>query len=230
LPAHGFALLPQPDEALIGVQIGRAQGEGAAAPARGLGVQAQEQRVEGRVVAGADGYLVDLGEAGVGYGAAGRGQPSGLGDLARWVGVGRHEAVGVHRGRCAARRPRLSVVRRVAGSATGWVRRGGVRPSGRGCGSSRSRRRGGCPGAPRRRRWGCTRRTSAPGPAAGDRCWPSGRRGRSRAGPAATGRRRGPPCSARPTMWRGGVVGHGHAGSPQFAVAEARARSSAAGG
>jgi hypothetical protein len=41
LPAHGFALFTELDEALVGVEVDRAQGKGAAAPARGFGVQAQ---------------------------------------------------------------------------------------------------------------------------------------------------------------------------------------------
>ena len=55
LPADRFALLPEPDEALVGVEVGALQRERTAAPARGLGVQAQQQRVERRVIAGGRG-------------------------------------------------------------------------------------------------------------------------------------------------------------------------------
>jgi hypothetical protein len=51
LPAHGFALFPQEDQALIRVEILRTQCEGAAAAARGLGVQPQQQGVEDDVIA-----------------------------------------------------------------------------------------------------------------------------------------------------------------------------------
>jgi hypothetical protein len=49
LPAHRLALLPQQDQALVRVQIGRAQGQRAATAARGLGVQPQQQRVSGQL-------------------------------------------------------------------------------------------------------------------------------------------------------------------------------------
>jgi hypothetical protein len=70
LPPHGLALLAQPDQALLRIEIGRPQCEGSAAPTSGLGVQAQEQGVEGWVVAGGRGDLVDLRHAGFGHGLA----------------------------------------------------------------------------------------------------------------------------------------------------------------
>jgi hypothetical protein len=41
--------LSQPDQALVRVQVSRSQGERVAAPAGGLGVQPQQQAVQGRV-------------------------------------------------------------------------------------------------------------------------------------------------------------------------------------
>jgi hypothetical protein len=60
LPPLGVALLPQQDQALVRVQVGRAQGERPATPAGGLRVQPQQQGVQRRVVAGRGGDLVDL--------------------------------------------------------------------------------------------------------------------------------------------------------------------------
>ena len=60
LPADRLALFAQQDQALIGVQFGRAQREGAAAAACGLGVQPQDQRIEVGVIARGGGDLVDL--------------------------------------------------------------------------------------------------------------------------------------------------------------------------
>ncbi len=93
LPANGFALLPQADEALVGVEVSALQRERAAAPARGLGVQAQQQRVECRIVPGRRRNVVDLGKAGVGDRAAGRRKPSRFGDLACRVVTGGDVAV-----------------------------------------------------------------------------------------------------------------------------------------
>ena len=56
-------------------------------------VQAQQQRVQGRVVAGRRGYVVDLGEAGVRDGSAGRREPSWLGDLEGRIVAGLDVAV-----------------------------------------------------------------------------------------------------------------------------------------
>ena len=83
----------EPDEALVGVEVAGPVREGAAASAGGLGVQPQQQCIECRVVAGGRGYLVDLGEAGVGDGATGRGQPSGFGDFAGRIVAGREVTV-----------------------------------------------------------------------------------------------------------------------------------------
>ena len=62
MPALGVALLPEQDQALVDVQVLQAQGEGSAAAAGGFGVHAQEQGVEGGVVAGGGGGVVDLAE------------------------------------------------------------------------------------------------------------------------------------------------------------------------
>ena len=70
MPADCFAFLSESDEALVGVKVAAVQWERAAAPARGFGVQAEQQRVQRRIVAGSRGYLVDLCEAGVGDGVA----------------------------------------------------------------------------------------------------------------------------------------------------------------
>lgn len=64
LPAHGLALLPQEDQTLVRVEIARAQRQGAAATAGGFGVQPQQERVQGGVVAGGRGDVVDLGQPG----------------------------------------------------------------------------------------------------------------------------------------------------------------------
>ena len=50
LPADCLALLPQPDQALVRIQIIRPQGQRAGTPARGLGVQPQQEGVQLRVV------------------------------------------------------------------------------------------------------------------------------------------------------------------------------------
>ena len=65
LPTHGPALLAESNEALIGVEVDRPQGE-RRAPARSLGVQAQQQCAESRVVAAGRCNVVDLCEARVG--------------------------------------------------------------------------------------------------------------------------------------------------------------------
>ena len=59
LPAHGLAFLVQPDQALLRVEVFWRKRQGAAAAAGGLGVQPQQQRVQGRVIPGGGG---DLGE------------------------------------------------------------------------------------------------------------------------------------------------------------------------
>jgi hypothetical protein len=62
LPAQRFALLTQPNESLIRIEVGPAQRERAPAPAGRLGVQAQQQRIENRVVAARPCHLVYLGQ------------------------------------------------------------------------------------------------------------------------------------------------------------------------
>jgi hypothetical protein len=61
-PPLGATLLPQPDQALLHVQVDTPQGQSPATPARSLGVQPQQEGVQRRVVAGRSGYLVDLGQ------------------------------------------------------------------------------------------------------------------------------------------------------------------------
>jgi hypothetical protein len=78
LPADGLAFLAQQDQALLGVEVGRAQRQRAAAAAGGLGVQAQQQRVQLRVIAGGRRRVVDLGQARAGDGPPGRGQAARL--------------------------------------------------------------------------------------------------------------------------------------------------------
>jgi hypothetical protein len=46
LPADCLAFFPEQDQALLAVEVGRAQAQGAAAAAGGLGVQPEDQRVE----------------------------------------------------------------------------------------------------------------------------------------------------------------------------------------
>ena len=82
LPADGFSLFPQLDQALFRVEVLRAQGQGAAPPAGGLGVEAEQQGVEVGVIPGGRRCLVDLREALAGDRVAGRGQAAGLVHLA----------------------------------------------------------------------------------------------------------------------------------------------------
>ena len=65
LPPHSFALLRQPHEALLDIEVAPAQGERAAATAGGLDVQPEQETVQVRVVAGGGGDLHDLRELGV---------------------------------------------------------------------------------------------------------------------------------------------------------------------
>ena len=81
----GLAFLAEQDQALVRLQVGRAEREGSAASAGGFGVQPQEQGVEFRVVACGGGDVVDFGEAGVGDGLASGWQAPGFVDLAGWV-------------------------------------------------------------------------------------------------------------------------------------------------
>jgi hypothetical protein len=71
LPADRLALFPQQDQALVWVEIVRAQRQCAAAAAGGIGVQPQQQRVQLRVVPGGRGGLVDLRQPGVRHGPPG---------------------------------------------------------------------------------------------------------------------------------------------------------------
>ena len=82
LPADRLALLPQQHQALVRVQIGRPQGQGPAAAAGCLGMQPQQQRVQLWIITRGRGDLVDLGQPGLGHGAAGGRQPPRLGHLA----------------------------------------------------------------------------------------------------------------------------------------------------
>jgi hypothetical protein len=66
---------------LVGVEVDGAQCECAAAAAGGFDVQAEDQCVEGGIVAGRGCRLDDLGEAGVGDGASGGGWSARFVDL-----------------------------------------------------------------------------------------------------------------------------------------------------
>ena len=71
LPADGLPFLAQPDQALAGVEVIGPQRERPAAPAGGLGVQPQQQRIQLWIIAAVCGGLADLGEPQV-VAAAGR--------------------------------------------------------------------------------------------------------------------------------------------------------------
>jgi hypothetical protein len=94
LPADRLALLPQQDQALLRIQILRAAG-----PVRrrggGLGMQAEYQRVQLRVIARGRSDLVDLGKSVVWQRAAGGRQAPRPGHLARRV-VGPDDQPVVH--------------------------------------------------------------------------------------------------------------------------------------
>ena len=60
------AFLAQLDQALLGIEVLRAQRQRAAGAAGGLGVQAQQQRVQLRVITGGRRRVVDLGQPLVG--------------------------------------------------------------------------------------------------------------------------------------------------------------------
>jgi hypothetical protein len=79
LPADRLAFLVQPDEAVLGVEVTGQQRQGAAATAGGLGMQPQQQRVQGRVIPGGRGDAMDLFQAAAGQGPARTGQPPRLG-------------------------------------------------------------------------------------------------------------------------------------------------------
>ena len=78
-------LFPQQDQALVRVQVGRAQGQRAAAAAGRLGMQPQQQRIQLWVITRGRGGLVDLRQPGVRHGPAGSRQAARLGDLPRRV-------------------------------------------------------------------------------------------------------------------------------------------------
>lgn len=78
LPAQGPALLPQPQHAVVAVEVGQAQSEGAAAAGGGFGVQPEQDRVQGDVIAAGAGGQVDLGEFPVGQRAADAWQAAGV--------------------------------------------------------------------------------------------------------------------------------------------------------
>ena len=84
----------QPDQALLGIEIGRQEGQGAAAAAGSLHVQPQEQRVERRVVAGGCGDLGEFVEPVVGQCHAGASQPARFGYSRRRVLSFGKDAVG----------------------------------------------------------------------------------------------------------------------------------------
>jgi hypothetical protein len=78
LPADGLPLLPQPDQALAGVQVIGPQRQRPAAAAGGLGVQPQQQRVELGIIAAVGSGLADLGQPVVGDGPPVDGRRRGL--------------------------------------------------------------------------------------------------------------------------------------------------------
>jgi hypothetical protein len=81
--------LAQQDQALPGIEVLRAQRQRAAAAAGGLGVQAQQQRVQLRVITGGRRRVVVLGQARADDRPAGRGQAARLvhfpGGVVGWV-------------------------------------------------------------------------------------------------------------------------------------------------
>src|SRR5262249_53901976 len=85
LPSYGLALLAQPDEALVDVEVAWAEGKRTTAAARRLGVQSQQQGVQFGIVAGGAGYLVDPSELGVWQGTAGAGKAARLRDPRRGI-------------------------------------------------------------------------------------------------------------------------------------------------
>jgi len=94
LPADRLAFFPQPDQALVRVQVPRPQGQRAATAARGFGMQAEDQRVQLRIVARRRGDVVDLRQPVIRQCAAGGRQASRFGYLAgRVVGLGDQSVV-----------------------------------------------------------------------------------------------------------------------------------------
>lgn len=81
LPSLATSFLPQPDQALTRVEIQTPQCQRTADPAGLLGVEAQQQSVELRIVSGASGYLVDFGQNQARDGPAARWPTSGSGQL-----------------------------------------------------------------------------------------------------------------------------------------------------
>src|SRR5262249_17752774 len=94
LPAQCGALLGQPHQPAVAVQVGQLESECAAASAGGLGVQAQQQGVEDDIVAAGPRGQIDLLQFVRGEGAAGTGQAAGLGHPVRGAGGGVDQPVG----------------------------------------------------------------------------------------------------------------------------------------
>src|SRR5450755_861092 len=104
LPPDGLAFLAQQDQALLGIEVLRAQRQRAAPAAGGLGVQAQQQRVQLRVITRGRRRVVDLGQALAGDRPPRRGRAARLlhlpgrvlipGDEAVFLGVLVHAAQG----------------------------------------------------------------------------------------------------------------------------------------
>ena len=78
LPAYCLAFLAQPDQALLRVQVVRRERQGAAAAACGFHVQPQQERVQGRVVAGRGRDPAQFIEAAIGQCHAGAAEPARL--------------------------------------------------------------------------------------------------------------------------------------------------------
>ncbi len=79
LPSNRLALLPQPHEALVDIEIGGAQRQRTAATARGLEMQPKKQEVEIGVIARRPGNLVDLSNTIIGKRPARARQPARFG-------------------------------------------------------------------------------------------------------------------------------------------------------
>jgi hypothetical protein len=79
LPAHRLAFLVQLDKTMLGIQVFRHARQGTAAAAGGLGMQPQEESIEGRVISCSRGDTEDLFEAAVWQCGARAAQPARLG-------------------------------------------------------------------------------------------------------------------------------------------------------
>jgi hypothetical protein len=94
LPPDGAAFLVQLDEAVVGVEVLQADGEGAAAATGGFGVQAEQECVEDDVVAARAGGGFDVFEFVGGQGSAGAGVAAWFRDPVRGAGKRIDVAIG----------------------------------------------------------------------------------------------------------------------------------------